>query len=716
MTTVSGIRAGGAYVEIGADSRALDRELEASRAKLTAYTRNLRDVQKRMRAATDAGDTRQAATLQRVAQGMTERKATLREQIEGRGELQARLGALKAEKSQRTALEEDLFRSTHGERENALRDTDQYFARLRAKWTGNQKMLTLIQQTHAAKRQQVNQQFDDQQQEATISPWLRVLAGRKAAKFGKLMGAAGTPVMAAAVATKAVGVGAEIAQDAFLSNLYESTGQLDKAAEVSLKWADNLGKIPVVGTYISQMLAGHVEQQKQIIADFARIRHLSGEAAKEISKNSLQIRTAHAAPYARRMAEIQAAWKEENYKGAELEGLAAKYAPKSDEARVALAQAKLLKDQAAQKRKIAEEDAAADERRRRAAEDQAVLESKIALMYEGPARRRAELAAKQAAEIREASVPGSGVDMAKLAEKHANEQKKLQQDLAEEQRQEAYAGQQAQIEATQDGFARELAMVKLKHAQEIEEYDRAGKDKTALVQRQAWEEYEIRRRAAQQIQDLATGLLRRLTLATGAATGQQWEWFDLSKQLQQLGATRDQIEAIYRIWQQVNQVEANKGLLEQIQDLDLQLQVATGRMSQLDAEMARLARQNSSASPETLAALRQWKEAVGVADFAKGEKESLKTPGQKLQEYIDKLQQAVSMGYLNPAEMAALAASRRAQLLPTRTEVRGTFNAMEARGLGAAGPIDRIAAATEATARNTEKLLGKGGQLVFSGN
>ena len=37
--------------------------------------------------------------------------------------------------------------------------------------------------------------------------------------------------------------------------------------------------------------------------------------------------------------------------------------------------------------------------------------------------------------------------------------------------------------------------------------------------------------------------------------------------------------------------------------------------------------------------------------------------------------------------------------------VAGTFNAFEARGLGAGGVADRIAKASEETAKNTKKLL-----------
>ena len=40
----------------------------------------------------------------------------------------------------------------------------------------------------------------------------------------------------------------------------------------------------------------------------------------------------------------------------------------------------------------------------------------------------------------------------------------------------------------------------------------------------------------------------------------------------------------------------------------------------------------------------------------------------------------------------------------------GTFNALEARGLGAGGVADRIAKASEETAKNTKKLVQQGQQ------
>lgn len=51
-----------------------------------------------------------------------------------------------------------------------------------------------------------------------------------------------------------------------------------------------------------------------------------------------------------------------------------------------------------------------------------------------------------------------------------------------------------------------------------------------------------------------------------------------------------------------------------------------------------------------------------------------------------------------------------------RATARGTFSAMAARGLAAGGPMERVARASEDTAKNTKDLLreAKHGGLVFS--
>jgi len=92
--------------------------------------------------------------------------------------------------------------------------------------------------------------------------------------------------------------------------------------------------------------------------------------------------------------------------------------------------------------------------------------------------------------------------------------------------------------------------------------------------------------------------------------------------------------------------------------------------------------------------------------------ESLRTPEERAKAEIDKAQELLEAGAIgsdtyNRAIRKALedAAAAMPDVAARATiGVRGTFNAMEAAGLGAGGVTDRIANATEKTAKNTEKI------------
>lgn len=70
----------------------------------------------------------------------------------GRGAWAARIAE---QMSQRADLDRRLFDATHTARDRELRDTDEYFGRLQNRWAGHEQMLVAIQQTHAATRQQI---------------------------------------------------------------------------------------------------------------------------------------------------------------------------------------------------------------------------------------------------------------------------------------------------------------------------------------------------------------------------------------------------------------------------------------------------------------------------------------------------------------------------------------------------------------------------------
>ncbi|MBE3097138.1 MAG: hypothetical protein IMZ44_08400, partial [Planctomycetes bacterium] len=92
--------------------------------------------------------------------------------------------------------------------------------------------------------------------------------------------------------------------------------------------------------------------------------------------------------------------------------------------------------------------------------------------------------------------------------------------------------------------------------------------------------------------------------------------------------------------------------------------------------------------------------------------ESLRTPEERAKAEIDKAQELLEAGAIgsdtyNRAIRKALedAAAAMPDVAARATiGVRGTFNAMEAAGMGAGGVTDRIASATEKTAKNTEKI------------
>ena len=92
--------------------------------------------------------------------------------------------------------------------------------------------------------------------------------------------------------------------------------------------------------------------------------------------------------------------------------------------------------------------------------------------------------------------------------------------------------------------------------------------------------------------------------------------------------------------------------------------------------------------------------------------ESLRTPEERAKAEIDKAQELFEAGAIgadtyNRAVRKALedAAAAMPDVAARATiGVRGTFNAMEAAGMGAGGVADRIASATEKTAKNTEKI------------
>jgi len=176
--------------------------------------------------------------------------------------------------------------------------------------------------------------------------------------------------------------------------------------------------------------------------------------------------------------------------------------------------------EAAQRRQQAQLEDQIEGRRRLMDLDIAAHAAEVGLMEEGPAKRRAVLLAAQAAEgkrfnaetletqrtmaiagksipevnvyTRQRNAEAAAVERRRLAER----QGVLRQEEAET-RKEHQAAVEAEIQATTEGYARERAVLRSKHDWERAEYDRAGRDKTELLRRQAAEEEALRRQQAE---------------------------------------------------------------------------------------------------------------------------------------------------------------------------------------------------------------------------
>ena len=121
--------------------------------------------------------------------------------------------------------------------------------------------------------------------------------------------------------------------------------------------------------------------------------------------------------------------------------------------------------------------------------------------------------------------------------------------------------------------------------------------------------------------------------------------------------------------------------------------------NQLDAETKKKV---DAAQAELDAAKKEWQDAIGEAKKKRQMKEAegpqrLQAPPE-IPDYLEGLGPTIEQAQKQ-----------------TTIGVAGTFNAMEARGLGAGGVTDRIAKASEETAKNTKKLVQEAqmGQLAF---
>ena len=610
MVSPANIRAGGASVEIVADSRKLDSGLREAESKLRAYNQRVRQLNREATAAAKAGDQGQAVRLgmqarelDKHADRVRERASTLSQRDDARGAMAQRLASFKAGKAALLAdqndLEERLAAATMKPRELALRDLDRHFDQMRAKYAGNAKMLALIERTAAAERAKVN---------ADYAPGLMgMLGGKRLAKqeikyaAANLAGVAGGEVgMAAMTLVSGAGAAAAVVAPLILLGVaLKGAAAAVDAVKASVKaWGEQLDRTAAlrVGTYRTlHPPTGNESEINSLNADIAKIT----EEQKKVHDTDTSM-----------------SWAKRMFVG------------------------------------NAPQEWAESEKTR----NMDMLE-----------KSRQELIKKRDA-LKD--TPG--------------ETSAVRDASADWERQVYYIGQAKAAE--EELFAAEM--------------ERAG-----LADQQAAERAAYVQQMGDQYGDATNAAV------TGGVAGQrEAEWQGVLRTMQAAKQTQEDIDKVHALFMGKNIAEDNRAVLDQITELADRLAVATGKASELDAEMAKIAREHPEASAENLAKLRAMKEKTDLAQFVKGELEGIKTPAEKFKEYRDRLDKAVGVGVLTQSQMEALLASKMAEAMGVARNVGGFNVSAINQMVGGGGSVaERTAKAAEDTAKNTRKLAGNQG-------
>ena len=213
----------------------------------------------------------------------------------------------------------------------------------------------------------------------------------------------------------------------------------------------------------------------------------------------------------------------------------------------------------------------------------------------------------------------------------------------------------------------------------------------------------------------------------------------LAYEVRHLGLAANQAEtllnwrlAILDVTEKQHAAEKRKdfdtGVAANLRNLELEAGVLRGTFDAFDVEVTKAAKPLGEAMDagvidfgeyterlEKLKAAMAELRAAREADAAKREGQSLtdamQTPEERAKAQIEKYKKLLTGGDIagetyQRAVRKALedAAAAMPDAMKRTIGVRGTFSAIEAAGMGAGGVSDRIASATEATAKNTEKI------------
>jgi hypothetical protein len=606
-------------------------------------------------------------------QALRERLARMEVEAQAAWQLQEKkTAAALVEYRQRVAIEDRLYAATHTAREVDLRNLQNYYARLRAQHAGNARMLALIDKSYAAESAQVMAQSGG-------GSLLGMFGGKRLAKQEiKYAAATGLGMHGGEVGMAASAMLAMSGPAALVVGGLILIGSAYSSAE---KRAQQL--VDAQKSYNAYLREGVEWAKKLAEAPNTAVGRAAGDRAEQLREGARKIED-----------ELQA--QKDNARWYQaipllLGGIISgdfftkdMFAGEHKQQQMAAE----MKAEADRLELTRHENAGIQSRRDAAAMNAGVESARIAAMAEGPERRRLALVQSQADATRKLTEQLSDRRRFFEQDQSAGSSDRLKEELARqdaiwvnhfaiqawqrdgarrqaeaEQRQEAASAEEAEIRAYQSGYAREAALLELKHRREIEEYDAAHRDKTNLLRVHAAEDYSQDEGRLKEAMDLVQGLERARDLAQGKATPAQFEWLDLEKKLADLGVIASKVAEIKGLFDQMKQAQADQPLDAEIKNLNIQLDLARGKIDDLEAARRRLGAANPQASPEKIAAVTALQDQVKLANWAKQQADSLKTPVERFREYRDELERAREAGDLTKAQEAALLEKKMGDLM-----------------------------------------------------
>ncbi len=653
-SSTGAIRAGAAFVELYADSSNLNRGLNESKAKVSAYASHVKEVERKLKSASKASD---AATVQRltpIMSGLQERQQTFAQEAAGRVALAQRVAQFKAAKVAMQATPDFQASPPMGT------------AGVPAGAAGFLGMLG--DDDHSTRKATKGLKFGAK----AFAKGAMLAEGDEAGKLAKVAIFADTAAMAyekLAAAIKGVG----LAGMGLASLAIAGIGIAVAAIKLQLDEVEDI-----------KNTSKRIGEDSQQFADRLRALH-SKENDPKTDYGKYLVREIQEFAKARQAADLKIAELKESKSwrggwGFGRTGL--------DE-RIGAEQAVIdgaNSNEAVARRQLNEERTKADNKPLQ--QHIEALKAEIATIGKSTDEINRYNLAKAT------QVNGTDAETAALLEEidALNKLKKMSQ---ASQAIQDYIKQTREARETLGMTANEAALHKVK--QQASDAGLPGGNAYLLLAAEETAKLTAAQTAAENAKradDYLKSLNERIAEAKGQ-TREQLEIFNLTK----LGAALDKVIAIRNAAAELAKIEVDR----EIATLNDRIAVATGKMTELDVAMKNLKIPNATA--EQLEAVRAKMKEASIAEFAKGEKDTLKTKADLFKEYRQKIEEATKAGFLSQPQADKLLGNKMRDLMGGQESAQGTFNAAAAAAMFGGKALDRTAAATESTDKKMSDLL-----------